>query len=194
MATKGLTEKLSPLESTLTKIPGWGDKAADRSVHHYVIPSGVRGARNLSSNPERSFYEMPRSGQRDEMIKKAGQAEGGLCGSEQRCWRGAGKTLDLTGHVRLICIACVRRKLREVAWSVRVAGEVQEALKTQHRLKHFRAVADGGGEPPLELAAADSDPLTEFFDLAAGIPGEPLDGGAHGFIDRGGVGEAIEQN
>jgi hypothetical protein len=92
--------------------------------------------------------------------------------------------------VRLIGVARVRGKLSETPRSARATYEIQQALETQHGLKHLWTASDCRREPALELSAADSDQLTELFNSAARIPGKPLDGGDHRFVNRVGMRQA----
>jgi hypothetical protein len=70
-------------------------------------------------------------------------------------------------------------------------GKIQQTLETQHGLKHLRAIPDRHCKATLELTAAESDPLTEFFNSALRMPGEPLNSRAHCLVNRRSLLEAI---
>jgi hypothetical protein len=58
--------------------------------------------------------------------------------------------------MHLIGVARARGKLSEIPRNTLATCEIQQALETQHGLKHLRTVTDRRRQPALELAAADS--------------------------------------
>src|SRR5580692_1973756 len=95
--------------------------------------------------------------------------------------------------MRLIGVACVGRKLSQIPRLTCATCEIQQALETQHRLKHLRTIADRRGKPALELSAAESDPLTELLNSTMRMLGEPVDGGASHSVRRVSVRQLLDQ-
>jgi hypothetical protein len=53
----------------------------------------------------------------------------------------------------------------------------------------FWTIADGSREPPLELTAADAEPLTELLNSTIRMTGKPADGGAYRLVNQNRVGQ-----
>jgi hypothetical protein len=57
----------------------------------------------------------------------------------------------------------------------RFACAIQKTLKTQHRLKCLRTIANSSRESTLKLPMADSDPLTELLNPTVRVASKPSD-------------------
>jgi len=83
------------------------------------------------------------------------------------------KALDFSRHVRLIGISGNCGQIRESWRAKRSACAMEEALKAQHRLKHFRTITNSGGESPLQLSMADSDRAAQLFNGGMWVARKP---------------------
>ena len=95
--------------------------------------------------------------------------------------------------MRLVSIAGLSCKVRQLSDVVLPTRQVQKALETQDRMKCFRAVTDSREKPPLELARAEANPRTELANMTIGTACEPLNGRVHSSIGCRIVRNTVEQ-
>jgi len=108
-------------------------------------------------------------------LEQIGHAQGTLGGPEQNGRRAIGETSHFACHVSLIGIARNCGQVCKRLLGARSTCEIQKTLKTQHRLKCLRTIANGSRESPLKLPMAHSDPLAELFNPAMRMASKPSD-------------------
>jgi len=119
------------------------------------------------------------------VAKEIAEAQGAFRGIGKSCWTVTSKTTDFTCHMRLIGVAHRCGRIRNSGTMIVSLCQIQEPLKTKHRLKHFRTIANCSSKSPMELSFADAHRATEFLYLAMGLPSKPVHTAHNSSVGRG---------